>query len=201
MGINDSADLLNYLIQELHIPQECILKSKHVPSNFEKRVKLLSNWRNVIIMDQVYPLSFFDPNDTIFLILPFAAHNLPKDWLSSLNNLTTVQLFANSVTTIGYNCFLNSTSLTSIVLPKSVITIGFYCFSNCTSLSSIVLPNTVTTMGRGCFSNCTSLTSIIIPNTVTTMGRGCFFGCISLQNVSISNQKIIPSDCFQNCRL
>ena len=75
-----------------------------------------------------------------------------------------------SVTSLGNNCFLGCTGLTSITIPNSVTTLEDYCFSGCTGLTSITIPNSVTSLGDYCFSGCTGLTSITIPNSVTSLG-------------------------------
>ena len=56
-----------------------------------------------------------------------------------------------SVTSLGNNCFLGCTGLTSITLPNSVTTLEYYCFSGCTGLTSITIPHSVTSLGRSCF--------------------------------------------------
>ena len=83
-----------------------------------------------------------------------------------------------SVTSLGNNCFLGCTGLTSITIPNSVTTLEDYCFSGCTGLTSITIPNSVTSLGWQCFSGCKGLTSITIPNSVTSLGSRCFRDCI-----------------------
>jgi hypothetical protein len=57
-------------------------------------------------------------------------------------------MIPNSVTTIGVNVFLGSTSLALIVIPNSVMTIGdAAAFQDCTSLATIEIPKNSVTSG------------------------------------------------------
>ena len=47
------------------------------------------------------------------------------------------------------------------VIPKSVTSIGFECFRDCTSLVSIDIPSSVTELGEWCFLGCSSLETVI----------------------------------------
>ena len=88
-----------------------------------------------------------------------------------------------SVTSLGWSCFEDCSSLTSITIPNSVTSLGESCFYGCSSLTSITIGNSVTSLGDECFSWCSSLTSITIPNSVTSVGDGCFNGCSSLTSI------------------
>ena len=92
-----------------------------------------------------------------------------------------------SVTSLGNNCFLGCTGLTSITIPNSVTTLEDYCFSGCTGLTSITIPNSVTSLGEYCFNGCTGLTSITIPNSVTSLGDYCFEDCSGLTNIKMKS--------------
>ena len=88
---------------------------------------------------------------------------------------------------IGYNAFVNCSSLTSVDIPNSVTSIGQHAFDYCYSLTSIVIPNSVTSIGDWAFDNCSSLTSIVIPRSVTSIGGRAFFYCTSLTSIVIPN--------------
>ena len=70
------------------------------------------------------------------------------------------------------------------VIPSSVTSLGYRCFADCYSLTSINIPSSVTSLGEECFSGCSSLTSINIPSSVTSLGKYCFMGCSSLKTVT-----------------
>ena len=48
------------------------------------------------------------------------------------------------------------------VIPSSVTSLGFSCFWDCTSLTSITIPSSVTYLGSSCFNGCSSLESITV---------------------------------------
>ena len=105
-----------------------------------------------------------------------------------------------SVTSLGNNCFLGCTGLTSITIPNSVTSLGYDCFYGCTGLTSITIPNSVTSLGVECFHYCTGLTSITIPNSVTSLGEYCFSGCWGLTSITIPNSVTsLGTYCFQYC--
>ena len=96
-----------------------------------------------------------------------------------------------SVTSLGFGCFYECYSLTSIEIPSSVTNLGVYCFGSCNSLTSINIPSSVTSLGKLCFAYCSSLESIEIPSSVTSLGNNCFNGCYSLESivVDVANSK------------
>ena len=66
-----------------------------------------------------------------------------------------------SVTSIGYEAFMDCSDLTFIRIPNSVTSIGNSAFSWCTGLTSVTIPNSVNIIGRSAFYNCSSLISVI----------------------------------------
>ena len=100
------------------------------------------------------------------------------------SSLTKV-VIPDSVTSIGGMAFYNCSSLTSIEIPDGVMNIGDMAFYNCSSLTKIVIPDSVTSIGDSAFSGCSSLTSIEIPDGVMSIGNGMFSGCSSLTSIEI----------------
>ncbi|MDR2971569.1 MAG: leucine-rich repeat protein [Bacteroidales bacterium] len=76
----------------------------------------------------------------------------------------TSYMIPNCITTIGYDAFRSSPSLTSMTIPNSVTKIGVRAFSHCTSLTSITIPRGVTSIGRAAFLGCTNLILITCLN-------------------------------------
>ena len=97
----------------------------------------------------------------------------------------------NSVTSIGYQAFLNCSGLTSITIPNSVTTIGYSAFEGCSGLTSVTIGNSVTFIGADAFCDCSGLTSVTIPNSVKSIGGYAFDGCSGLTSVTINSNSII----------
>jgi len=109
-------------------------------------------------------------------------------------------IIPNSVTTIDYYAFFNSTGLTSIIIPDSVISLGQYAFSECTGLTNLTIPDSVTSINFRAFRKCTSLTNITIPESVTSIKDGAFLGCTALTNVTVPNSVTsIGESAFDGC--
>lgn len=107
----------------------------------------------------------------------------------------------DSVTTILDNAF-NSSTLTSIDLPRKMDLIGEYAFYNCDALVRANMPDSLSTMGMGCFENDGALTTIVIPNGMRIVPRDAFYGCESLASVTFGNDVVvIDSSAFGGCAL
>lgn len=107
-------------------------------------------------------------------------------------------IVGDCVSTIGYACFGNCTSLTSATISDSVTSILNYAFNGCTNLTSVNIPSGVTEL-YSTFRNCSSLASITIPNGVTDL-YDTFNGCSSLTSVTVpSTVTSIGMDTFYNC--
>ena len=104
------------------------------------------------------------------------------------------------VNCLGYKCFSDCSSLTSVTIPESVTSTGTYCFKDCNSLTNVTIPKSLKTLEEGLFYNCRSLKSITIPKGVTKLERNCFFSCTSLSNISIpEGVTSLGYKCFSDC--
>lgn len=100
-------------------------------------------------------------------------------------DLTTLtEEMLDGVTSIGFSCFYDCTSLTSVEIPSSVISINSYAFRYCSSLTSVTIPNSVTSIRDHAFANC-PLASVTIPSSVTNIGGEAFRYCSSLKIVIV----------------
>ena len=55
----------------------------------------------------------------------------------SISESVTYEGVVYSVTSLGYRCFYDCSSLTSINIPSSVTSLGEYCFAACSSLKTV----------------------------------------------------------------
>ena len=95
-------------------------------------------------------------------------------------------MLPDSITAIGDNAFLESTSLRKINFPNRLKTIGKNAFSQCFNLSGRVdLPNSVTSVGPSAFYLCNDITGVTISNRMTKLEKDVFYGCISLADITI----------------
>ncbi|ELP84775.1 hypothetical protein EIN_075240 [Entamoeba invadens IP1] len=138
----------------------------------------------------------------------FKIVNRNKSRNIEFKNVTYTQNYKNKfgnniprrVTSIGYKCFSECSSLTSITIQSSVTSIGAWCFFDCINLSSITIPSSVTSIGIQCFGECSSVRSVNIPSSVKSISDGCFCKCSSLTSVTISlNVTLIGNQCFCGC--
>ena len=104
-----------------------------------------------------------------------------------------------TVTSADYGAF-SPTSITSIVLPNSITSLGWFCFKNCSSLKSITLPDGITSLSNNCFEGCSGLTFITLPDNITSLGHDCFLGCSSLKSITLhDNITFLGRSCFSGC--
>ena len=122
--------------------------------------------------------------------------------------------FNSVVTAIGYQAFMNCTTLQAIKIPNRVRDIEDAAFSGCTSLTEVTIPKSVTEIGDGAFAYCDNLggfigkfstadnrclvvrgslaafapaglTTYTIPDGVTEIGGSSFEGCEVLTGIAL----------------
>ena len=105
----------------------------------------------------------------------------------------------NSVTTIGYEAFVNCNKMIEIIIPKGVTTLEDKAFYG-SGLENISIPESVTTIGKRVFGNCDKLTEVTIPGSIKTIGDEAFWFCNGLKKVIISKGvEVIGKEAFYNC--
>lgn len=128
----------------------------------------------------------------------FGANIVSNTWNPTSGN--GIITFDSDVTSVGTEAFLQSTQLTSIILPKSVTTIGVNAFGDCYHLTDITIPYGVTKIEGKTFFNCQHLEDITIPNSITEIGEGAFMNCLSFTNIIIPDSvTTIGADAFDSC--
>lgn len=93
---------------------------------------------------------------------------------------------------------INTSELTSIIIPDSVITIGSNAFYDCRKLTSINIPNSVKRIEKSAFYLCDNLTNVIIPESVTFIDRYAFSGCSKLSCLIVDKENPVY-DSRNNC--
>ena len=100
----------------------------------------------------------------------------------------------------GWNCGIDLSSVTNLVIADGTTTIRDYGFCYCTSLMKVIIPNSVESIGTCAFADCSSLESLTIPKGVESIGDSAFYGCDSLVNVILPNSVTnIGSYAFNRC--
>jgi len=99
-------------------------------------------------------------------------------------------IIPNTVTSIAYKAFYNSSGLTSVYIPASVTSIGNFAFDGCTNLTLVNINNGVTDIGKYAFARCTSLASVYIPESVSNIGDFAFYNCTGLQRIAVDRNNI-----------
>ena len=138
---------------------------------------------------------------------------------SSSSNLSTIfgkqvqtYIIGDSVTSIGFDAFRNSTGLTAINVDGNNINYssidGVLFNKSQTELirypegkqGAYTIPNSVASIEGNAFIGCIGLTSVTIPNSVTSIGSLAFYGCTGLTSVTIPNSVTsIGESAFGGC--
>ncbi|MGB7747948.1 MAG: leucine-rich repeat protein [Verrucomicrobiia bacterium] len=118
--------------------------------------------------------------------VPASVTSIGYDAFMECTSLTGITIGPN-VTNIEDSAFYSCYGLTNIVIPNSVTSIGGYVFQDCINLITATLGTNVTSIGYAAFTSCSSLTSVTLPNSLTSIDGGVFVDCSSLTNVTIPN--------------
>ena len=108
---------------------------------------------------------------------------------------------ANGLDLSGARTFVNCSGLNSVeIFNDSIKTIGNGIFNGCSKIEKIRLPKTITNIEANAFSDCTSLTQINIPQETIAIGNNAFIGCSSLKAVDMNDKiETIGDSAFENC--
>lgn len=77
---------------------------------------------------------------------------------SGCNSITSVQITAPSITSIGEDAFYSCSGLKEVNIPSSVTSIGDNAFTGCKELTTIIIPDSVATIGGNAFGGCSKAT-------------------------------------------
>ena len=115
-------------------------------------------------------------------------------------SLTTL-IMADSVATIRSQACYAATNLSTVKFSENLTSISFMAFRH-TALTEVYIPDTVTRLGQYVFMNCNSLTFVHLPDSLQSMGSQCFDRCPNLTTVEFPDGWVeIPWDAFCNTGL
>lgn len=90
----------------------------------------------------------------------------------------------DKITLMQYPC---GKTETSYQVPSSVTNIGYQAFLNCSTLKNISLPDNLSFIHIEAFKGCSALTEITIPSNVIYIYLDAFLGCSALTNIFVEN--------------
>ena len=93
------------------------------------------------------------------------------------------------VETIGLSSFMQSTSLSRVVLPAGLKEIGMWAFQGCQSLQRIVIPEGVETLGEGALMQNPMLRYVNLPSTLHEIVQQQFYGNQALDTLVLHTEE------------
>ena len=161
----------------------------------------LSQWNEIIIDEENYPLSFVALHCADKELMPSENIIVAQGYCGAENDGTNLQWRLTSARTLtisgsgamkDYQTFWEDWSgenrqpwydydshIKTVIVEHGVTRIGDVGFWSLSKLTSVTLPESVTTIGRLAFYSCSNLRSITIPCSVTTIGNQAFWQWIS----------------------
>jgi len=104
-----------------------------------------------------------------------------------------------TVTSIGFEAFIDKTTVTSVTFPGSVTSAGYGAFEGCYWLTSVTMSDSLTKIADLMFNMCLNLTNAPIPPSVTSIGEDAFDGT-ALSTLTIpTNVTSIGAGAFCDC--
>ncbi|MBR5012264.1 MAG: leucine-rich repeat domain-containing protein, partial [Clostridia bacterium] len=115
----------------------------------------------------------------------------------------------STVTNIQNRAFKGS-GLTSVIVPDTVKTLGYEVFMNCTSLEVVQYTRGASMLNPCMFENCTSLRNFVFTRNMCRIRSRAFYGCTALEGVNFEDannmwgssngqEARIASDAFDAC--
>lgn len=154
------------------------------------RLKSIGNARTESATTLGIPQSFEIGGETLTVV------SVGNNVCSSIP-FTTVQL-PYTLTSIGDECFANSTNMTTINL-NNVETLGGSAFYGCSALTAASLNSLTEITGQSAFRNCTSLGTVTLGSGLTEIPDNTFNGCTAMQTINLANIEVVGTSAFYQC--
>ena len=162
---------------------ECVIIPNSVKSIGVCAFEGCSSLASLVVPDSVMSIgssAFASCKSLSCVTIPSSVTNIGDGAFSCCTSLA-------SVTIPGWQCAMDFSNVTNLIISEGTTNIADYAFRNCTSLTSVTIPNSVTRIGKLAFEGCSGLTSVKIPNSVTSIGGNAFSYCTLLASVTLSH--------------
>ncbi len=121
-------------------------------------------------------------------------------WAMAANSSDGTLKLPAGLKEIGYEAFMNDTSITDVVVPRGVTYIGSSAFYDCTSLESVDIPGTVELIDSEAFYGCSALTQVTLREGIREIEWYAFEACTALTEITLpSSLEYIGYDAFYGC--
>ena len=113
--------------------------------------------------------------------------NVNKEDFTKPVKIGDIELFPDSLETLGDGAFSKCSALTKVKFPenKNFVMLSPKVFMDCVSLDNVTIPDTVVIVNQAAFQNCVSLSQIKLSDTVTGIGGSAFENCASLSSATL----------------
>ena len=143
--------------------------------------EIYGNYEYIILDDETVEISKYTGNDAE-VIIP-----------SEIDGYT--------VTSIGFEAFLDCKSLISVKIPHEVVNIGQWTFCGCSNLVSVDIQGRIETISLSMFNGCINLTNVTIPDSVIKIDEYAFACCYSLKSIDLPESiTSIGVSAFSDCK-
>lgn len=183
----------------------------------------LSQWNEIAIDDDNYPLSFVAVHCADGELLPSKSVIVAQGYCGAENNGTNLQWVLTSDKTLtikgfgamqDYQTFWEAFGdyslmqpwyeyngyVKTVIIENGVTSIGRSGLWAFNKMTSVAIPDSVTSFGISAFSHCGSLTHINLPDGITSISKDIFSSCYNLTSIVIPNGvSVIEDGAFQNC--
>ncbi len=107
----------------------------------------------------------------------------------------------DTVTSIGYEVFLENESITSVIMPDSVVSIQEAGFADCINLVEVKLSNSLKTIKKDAFTGCVNLPKLELPDSLVLIGEEAFCFCEKLVTTIPKSVTFIVFWAFYQCEM